>query len=446
MEFEKDIWAKKISQWNRRRILVWTTTAVAFLTAYFHRTVIGVVSDSLMRDFAIEHAADLGLLASIYFWTYAALQLPAGILADVVGPRRVVALAMLVAAVGSLLFGLAENLTLLYLGRFITTLGIGVIFVSLIKLQADWFRMREFATMSGLIVLIGNSGSLLSATPMAFIVDSWGWRTAFYLMAGYSLLMASACWCIVRNRPEDVGFPSTAEIEAQEGNPPTSQPKFSVSIIDCIKSVCLNRNTWPPVVAGATIYGVYMAIIGVWGIPYFMQVYGMSRIDASQLILVMAIGNMIGAPTLGILSDRTLCRRWPYISATVFFLSSLLLLTLWNGAKPPSVFLYPICFCFGLGVSGLNLSVACAKEVNPPYATGIAAGITNSGPFIGAAIMQPAFGWVLDQHWAGAAEQGIKIYPQSAYASAFWLCIGVLSIGLLASCCIHETRCGMEKR
>ena len=96
-------WTKTIQRWQRRRIFIWGTTAVAFLTAYFHRTVIGVVSDSLMRDFAIERATDLGLLASIYFWTYAVLQLPAGIMADVIGPRRVISLALLVSAAGSLL-------------------------------------------------------------------------------------------------------------------------------------------------------------------------------------------------------------------------------------------------------------------------------------------------------------------------------------------------------
>ena len=446
MIIDQELWAKKIAQWNRRRLVIWATTAVAFLTAYFHRTVIGVVSDSLMRDFAIERATDLGWLASIYFWTYAALQLPAGIMADVFGPRRVISLALLVSAAGSLLFGIADSLAALYAGRFITTLGIGVIFVSLIKLQAEWFRLREFATMSGLIVLIGNSGSLLAATPMAFIVESWGWRSAFYLIAGYTLLMAATCWFVVRNRPEDIGLPSLAELEAQENIPLIAYQKPVINIMDCVKNVLMNRKTWPPVVAGATVYGVYMAISGIWGIPYFMQVYGMSRVEASQFLLVMVSGNMVGAPMVGFISDRLLYRRWPYVVAIVIFLSGLLLLTLWNGAKPPALLLYPICLFFGIGVSGLALSVACVKEVNPSHATGIAAGITNSGPFLGAAIMQPAFGWVLDRHWAGAVENGIKLYPQSAYETAFGLCIAVLSIGLLASLLITETRCGVLKK
>ena len=438
--------AQAIAVWQKRRLLIWGVTAAAFITGYFHRTVIGVVSDNLMRDFAIERAADLGLLASIYFWTYAVLQLPAGIMADRFGPRRVVSLSLLISAAGTLIFTLADTLTGLYAGRFVTTLGIGVIYVCLIKLQADWFRLREFATMSGLIVLIGNSGSLLAATPMAFIVDSWGWRNAFHLIAAYSLVMAVACWLLVRDRPEDIGLPGVAELETNLPPPPVPARKPTTSIRHCIRIVCRNKKTWPPVVAGATVYGVYMAISGVWGIPYFMQVYGLSRVDASQMVFIMVIGNMITAPLLGVISDRLQLRRGPFLAATAIFLSALLLLTLWNGAKPPAILLYPLCLLFGVGVSGLSLSVACVKEVNPSYATGIATGITNSGPFLGAAFMQPAVGWILDHYWDGAIVHGVKVYPQIAYTNAFLFCCGVLLISLLAAWSVQETHCRMPQQ
>ena len=441
-----DDWTAKLHAWQRRRFLIWISIAVAFLTAYFHRSVIGVVSDSLMRDFAMERATELGLLASIYFWTYAALQIPAGVLADLFGPRRVISLALFVSACGSFLFGWADTVGTLYIGRFLTTLGVGVIFVSMIKIQADWFRLREFATMSGLIVLIGNSGALLSATPMAFIVDGWGWRSAFHLIAAFSALMAAVCWLIVRNRPEDIGLPSVPEIEAREGSRPAAPRSKDLPIRACLTTVLLNRFTWPPVIAATFIYGVYMALLGVWGVPYLMQVHALSRVDASNHILVMAAGNMIGAPLTGYLSDKFNLRRLPYIFDTVILLLALLGLTLWNHAAPPTAFLYGFCFAMGIGVSGITLGAACVKEINPPQATGLATGIVNSGPFLGAALMQPLFGWVLDLQWDGRIAQGLKIYPQSAYESAFWLCLAVLALGLLATCFIRETRCQMLYR
>lgn len=433
-------WNAKLRQWQWQRLLIWSTIAIAFLTGYFHRTVIGVVADSLMRDFAIERATDLGILASIYFWTYAALQIPAGIFADVFGPRRVISLALLISGLGALLFAIADSLSLLYAARFITTTGIGVIFVSLIKIQSNWFRAREFATMSGLIVLIGNSGSLLSASPMAFIVESWGWRTAFQLIGVYSLLMALVCWLVVRNRPQDCGLPGVNEIETSEGHPPVSWENASLCISDCVKIVLKNPLTWPPVIAATTLYGVYMAIAGVWWTPFLMQIYHIPRVDAAHHVFLMIIGNMIGAPLLGFLSDRIYCRRWPYIGATLLFAASLALLIFGFGAKPPLLALYLIALMLGVGISGLTLTIACVKDVNPPQATGIAAGITNCGPFIGAALMQPAFGWVLDRNWTGLTENGMKIYPLAAFEHAFLLCLFVLLIGLTATFFIREHR------
>ena len=433
-------WNAKLMQWQRQRLLIWSAIAIAFLTGYFHRTVIGVVADSLMRDFAIERATDLGILASIYFWTYAALQIPAGIFADVFGPRRVISLALLISGLGALLFAMADSLSLLYVARFITTTGIGVIFVSLIKIQSNWFRAREFATMSGLIVLIGNSGSLLSASPMAFIVESWGWRTAFQLIGVYSLLMALVCWLIVRNRPQDCGLPDVNEIETSEGHPPVSWENSALCISDCVKIVLKNPLTWPPVIAATTLYGVYMAIAGVWWTPYLMQVYHIPRVEAAHHVFLMVIGNMIGAPLLGFLSDRIYCRRWPYIGATLLFAASLALLIFGFGAKPPLLALYLIALLLGVGISGLTLTIACVKDVNPPQATGIAAGITNCGPFIGAALMQPAFGWVLDRNWTGLTENGMKIYPLVAFENAFLLCLSVLLVGLTATFFIRERR------
>jgi sugar phosphate permease len=187
-----------------------------------------------------------------------------------------------------------------------------------------------------------------------------------------------------------------------------------------------------------------MAFMGIWGVPYFMQVYGLSRVAAANYLLVMALGSMLGGPLIGVLSDKVRLRRAPFIWFTVLFLAVWLALTVWQGGKPPLWSLYPLCFLIGLGMSGNNLAVACAKEANSPQATGIAAGVVNSSGFIGAALMQPAFGWVLDRNWQGAMEQGVRIYPQSAYQSAFWFCSAVLLVGLVCTFLIKETRCSIS--
>lgn len=429
-------WQQQIQKWKKKRWLVWIPLALAFLTSYFHRTAMGVVSDSLMRDFAISSAADLGVMSSIYFYTYAAMQMPAGILADYFGPRKVIALALCIAGAGAMLMGWAETLFTLYIGRFLASLGASLIYVNIVKIHAEWFRLREFGTMSGLIALAGSIGFFLSATPLAVVVEGYGWRTAFFSIAVYSLAFASICWLFVKDTPAIVGLPSIAELEGRAENNDNSKPCVS----EGIKGVLLNPYTWWPFLASAAVYGVYMAFMGIWGIPYFMQVYGMTRVTAANYILAMAVGSMLGGPVIGILSDKIRLRRAPFMWFTALFVIIWLIL-IWQEGKPPAWSLYPLCVLLGFGMSGINLAVACAKEVNSPQVTGISAGVANSSGFFGAALMQPLFGWVLDRNWQGAIEQGVRIYPQSAYQSAFWLCGAILLFGLVCTLLIKETRC-----
>ena len=430
----------KKDSFYRRRWLVWFPLAFAFLAVYFHRTAAGVVADNLMREFSIVRASEMGGLASVYFYTYALMQMPAGILADFYGPRRTVALALLAATLGALVFGMAHSIPLLYLGRILSSLGVGLIYVNIVKIHAEWFREREFATMTGLIVVAGSMGFFLAATPLAFIVDSFGWRISFVAVAAYTFIAAIACWLLVRDRPADLGLPSPAAVEKGKEKAIAATQAQHSAVMNSLITVMRNPATWWPFFTSVTVYGVYMAFMGLWAMPYFMQIYGMSRVQASENILWMSAGTMAGGPLIGLLSDRLQRRRLPNSIATLIFLALWLLLTCWNGGKPPVWALWPLCFGIGLGMAGTNLNVASGKEVNPPHMTGVVAGIVNSGSFIGAALLQPLFGWVLDCRWRGAMQHGVRVYPLQAYQSAFWFCAVVLAVGFLFTLLIKETR------
>lgn len=431
----------QIRQLNRRRWIVWIPLAFAFLASYFHRTATGIVADNLMREFSITRAADIGGLASVYFYTYAAMQLPAGIFADRFGARRTVLVALIAATLGAVIFGMAPNIPMLYVGRILSSFGVSLIFVCIVKIYAEWFRTREFTSMIGLAVVAGSSGFLLAATPLAVMVDCFGWRIAFMAIGAYTAIGAVACWLWVKDRPSDLGLPAITEVEAQEGavKATVSLEPTQYKIWEGLKIVMGNPATWWPFLAAVTVYGVYMTFMGLWAVPYFMQVYGMTRVAASNLIMAMSIGTMIGAPLIGVLSDRLALRRLPNVISSAVFLVLFLVMTLWHGGKPPLWTLYPLCFGIGLGMSGTNLNVACGKEVTPPAMTGLVSGLVNSGAFIGSALLQPLFGWVLDRHWQGVVEQGVRVYPLSAYRSAFWMLTVVLMFGLFFTCLIKET-------
>lgn len=399
------------------------------------------MADSLIRDFSISSASELGVLSSLYFYIYAAMQMPAGILVDYYGPRKIVTMAMLVAALGAVIFGSAAGMEGIYAGRVLSTLGISVIYVSIVKIYVEWFRVREFGTMSGIIVIVANAGSLVSAAPLAFAVETIGWRDSYYVIAGYSLAMSVLCWLLVRDKPADVGLVSIDEVETREGRKIIQPLTDNENIRGSIWKVLGNSGTWWPFMASASVFGVYMAFMGIWSVPYFMQIHGMTRVEAANLVMIMAAGNMIGGFLIGFLSDRVGLRQKPYTIITAFFLSVWVAFIFLGGSQPPVWALYPACLGLGIGTSGITLGVACVKEVNSPRAAGVAAGVANSGPFVGAALMQPVFGWVLDLYWQGTIENGVRVYSNEAFQSAFWVCAVVLGIGLVCTLKIRETMC-----
>jgi sugar phosphate permease len=438
---ENFTWETQIRRLERRRWLIWVPLALAFLIVYFHRLAAGVVSDNLMREFQIEQAAELGLLSSIYFYTYAPLQIPVGIVADRISPRYTITIFLVITACGAFAFGAAPTLPWLYAARFLVGIGVAFIYITIVKVLGEWFRTREFGTLLGINGFIGNAGSIIAATPLALMIEDFGWRASFYITGFATLAIAAYCWLVVKDKPADVGLPSIAEVEKEEGAKVLTVAAAKRSIGVSIRMACLNRYTWPPLLASAGIYGVYMAFTGMWGVPYFMQIYGMSRVEAANYLVAAAVGYMLASPLVGILSDKLRSRRWPFVGYTVLLSAAWLAMTIWNGGKPPQWSLYPLCLLLGAGASSVSLLLACAREVNPPGITGVATGLANTGPFLGTALLQPLFGWLLDLKWEGAVAQGVKLYPLAAYQGAFILCAGVLTLSLLFALLIKETKC-----
>lgn len=441
----------------RRRWLIWAVMAACYLIVYFHRIAPSVVADHLMATFSLSGVA-LGNLSAIYLYVYGFMQIPSGLLADYIGPRRTAIGGMFLAALGCLMFALAPCFSILYLGRLLTGLGVSVIFISTMTIQANWFRSQEFGTITGLTSFVGNSGGLLAATPLAILVTVIGWRGSFQVIALASLLVMIACLLIVRNSPQSLGLPSIAEItawqEAAAAGSAVAEPgefieeqvvaKEPQGLRDLwagLKQVLRNKYTWPSFLAFGGIYGAMMAFAGIWGVPYLMQIYDMTRAQAANYIMAFQFGSVVGAPLIGYMSDRIRSRKIPFVTSAVCSMICWLLFAFWNGGKPPVQILFPFVFFMAASGHAIILTVACGKEVNPPHLAGTAMGTVNTSGFLGGAIMQPLFGWALDLRWEGLLIDGVKIYPLAAYQLGFLLCVGACLIALVGTLLMKESHC-----
>lgn len=181
----------------RRRWLMWSLPAALFLVGFFHRVAPGVIARELMQGFGATGTI-VGLLSATYFYAYAALMIPAGVLVDAFGPRRVVAAGGAVMGFGTLVMGSAPSTAWLFAGRLLIGLGASVTFVGTLKVAATWFRPSAFGTLSAITAAVGVGGALVATAPLAALVDAAGWRGALHVVGTATVGCAAACAIVDR--------------------------------------------------------------------------------------------------------------------------------------------------------------------------------------------------------------------------------------------------------
>ncbi|MGE5170856.1 MAG: MFS transporter [Rudaea sp.] len=384
----------------------------SYLLSFFHRTAPAAIAGELTRAFDIGGAI-LGTLAATYFYVYTLLQIPVGVLADTLGPRRILAAGSLIAALGSLLFGIAPAWEIAALGRTLVGVGVSVAFIAILKVCAVWYPPERFATVVGITMFVGNLGAVVAGAPLAWVVTRASWRSVFVALALVSALLAIGAWWRVRDRPEDLGF---APVRA-------AAPAGRIDWIEALRDVLANRATWAAFLVNVGVGGSYLAFAGLWAVPFLERTYAMPRVTAAEHASVLLLGVAFGALAIGVLSDRLGSRRGLMRVYTVLFALSWLpwlLHVRWPLAATLAWFLL-----MGLLIPGFTLSWTIAKEVNRPEHSGIATALVNTGIFLGTGILQPLVGWVLDR------ERGLD--PAAGFEHAIMVLAAAAAFGALMS-------------
>jgi sugar phosphate permease len=311
-----------------------------------------------------------------------------------------------------------------------------VILIASLRLAAEWFRPQEFATISGWSQTVGNVGALVASSPLAFLVETLGWRQSFVVIGTLTLLLAVAAGLFVRDRPEAMGL-----APVNPGPTVGAMPTLTETLRG-IPGIFSNPRSWPPVLATAGIYSSLIAFLGLWGVPYLTQVYGLGRVEASTYPSLLAIGIVVGAPLVGWLSDRWLgLRRLPFIAFTAVYTACWALLALPGEMRLPLGALAPVLLLMGFASSGLVLVFVCVREVNDPARVGITLGFCNLPVFLVFALVQWLTGLILDARWTGLIAGGVRIYPAAAWEAAFAFCLAAALAALVLTFFVAETRC-----
>ncbi len=361
-------------------------TVAAGLSAYFFvffvRTALTVVQPDLQSSFGLT-ASQFSLLASLYFYTYALMQVPAGVLIDYWGPRKSISLAMILASVGSWIFASAPSFLVLLWGRFISALGVSPVYIAVLKLNSSWFLPVEFIALTGITTFIGNLGALVSSGPLAVLVSKVGWRNSFYAVGVITAIISVAAFFLIKDKPSLVGFEDLKE---------ETQLTWKETL-EGLKKVLRNRQIWFPTLIYFFSLAPIMTLQAAWGVPMVQNLAHAGKISASYSVMLIAIGFMTAALLSGLLTAKMGEFKFAkiFLGMNMILMFSLLTASMWP------FWCYPLWFFLsGFTSAGYMPVWNWGKEIAGTKFSGIGMALVNGGGFLGAAFGQLFYGVVLD--------------------------------------------------
>jgi sugar phosphate permease len=408
-----------------RWVIFWVLS-FSFILVYFHRLCAAVLAVDMMHDLNAGGAL-LGLLGAAYFYPYALMQLPAGLLSDSWGPRKTITLFFGVAVIGSIILGMAPSVSWAIFGRTLVGLGVAMLFVPTMKVLAEWFRAGEFALMTGIFFAMGGIGTISAATPLAVLSSAVGWRMSFILVGIFTIILGALVWIFVRDRPADKGWPSPSEH--------VSEDQSDIGLWEGVKKVLSNPWFWPIAIWFFFNCAIFFSFGGLWGGPYLMNIYGLSKAQAGNILSMLAFGMIVGSPMMGYISNRILKGRKPVlIISSVITLIITVFLAFFTG-RLPIWFLYVLTFGMGMFTNAIAaIGFTTTKELFPVQIAGTSTGLVNLFPFLGGAILQPIMGYMLER--AGRVEGAFTV---TGYRHAFFALFLCGIIALAATFFLKET-------
>jgi predicted MFS family arabinose efflux permease len=346
-----------------------------YYISYFIRTVNAVIAPELTRELGLSPGS-LGALTSAYFLACVVGQLPVGLLLDRFGPRRTEATLLLLAAIGALGFGLGRSESALMLARGVMGLGISACLMAALKFTAQRFPMERQAALTGLVMAAGGLGAVMSSSPLEMLLPYIGWRAVFFGLAGASVVVSLALYRYV-----DDSATTHADVPMAE-------------VLRGLRQVFVAPAFWVFVPVAALATGGYMAIQGLWVVPWLMQVEGVTRAVAAQYQLVLCVAGLCGQLAIAAFATRWIRRGITQLHLMVggLLLAMLAQMAIVAGAGER----YLCWFLLGLaGSTGAQVYSLLASRF-PLALTGRVMTSINLAVFLGAFAVQWGFGELVD--------------------------------------------------
>ncbi|MBI4990270.1 MAG: MFS transporter [Rhodocyclales bacterium] len=366
--------------------------AAGYYLSYLLRTVNAVIAPELTRELSLS-AADLGLLTSTYLLAFGAFQIPLGILLDRYGARRVEAALLLFTALGAALFAYGHTLAELAVARGLIGLGVSACLMAGFKSFTQSFPSDRQASLTGAIMASGGLGALTASLPLEAALPLIGWRGAFIALTLLAGLVAAAIFFVVPEHRAEAAHHTLAE--QWRG----------------VAEVFRSRVFWRFAPQAGLFAGGFMALQGLWAVPWLMTVSGASRSLAAEHLFAMGIAML--ACNLGIAALATRLSRAGIRPVMLLSGGTALALVCELAIILGAAFTLPLWAAFGLFVSTSSLGYSVLAAHFPPALSGRVTTALNLLAFVGAFGLQWGIGVLVD------ALGAVGLDPVASYRIAF---------------------------
>lgn len=381
--------------------------ALVYGASYFFRNVNAVAGPILAREFALG-PADLGLLTSAYFFTFSLAQIPLGMALDRFGPARVNAVMAVMGAIGALLFGLAQDVATLTLGRGLIGLGAGAALMSAMSAVHLWVPREKVATAIGLIMCVGGAGALAASTPTQAAIDAIGWRHMFLILSGVTAVFAL---CV---------FSTRGQVR------PAAQAQSFRELAGGVAQVFSNGPFWLVCLPLMLTLGTMLAFQSLWAATWMRDVAGYTDKGAiGNVLFGLNFGMTLAFLLSGWIGDQFEKRGYSRLSALTLSFVLALVAQAWLMAAP--TFLPHVAWgFFAFAANSLIPAYALLASWFAPALTGRVNTAVNVLCFSMAFLLQWVIGALLNRF---PSESGH--YAPAGYYIA-WTVLFVLQVAAIA--------------
>lgn len=417
------------NRWPRFYAILVFVLATSFTVYEFMlRVMPSAMTHQLMRSFSID-ASGLGLMASLFYYGYSPMQIPAGLLYDQIGPRKLLALSTLLCGISGAIFGQADSVYLASFGRFLTGFTASFAFIGALLIASRWFAPKHFALFAGLVQFLGCVGAVIGEAPIASMVNHWGWRHTATGLAAVGLLLSVIMYTFIRDYPN---------------NESVTRPKHlpRISALKGLKRICRSGQTWWVALYAFCCWAPVSIFATLWGPSFLSSAYHLSMTSATGLTSLVWIAIGISSPLAGWWSNYIRGRRRPLITLSIIGLIGSLGMIYLGGLSK-----WELCgflILFGLSASSQIVTFGLVLDNNHDTVMGTASGFNNMAVVAGGILLQPLVGVIIHHIWKlhPVFNAGGPIYSLHEYRIALAVIPACFITGLLTSLfAIRETHC-----